>query len=126
MTTVPSPAAGADVAQLQKLLAALTDANPQAYFDTANALDEVAVLLAKVAEQVKERSAALFQGTGGGERWQGEAADTAKAVATDLTAQLRKLSGAVGPWGTEADSAGEAINNAWREVNDILTNAGRL
>ena len=129
MTTAPPPAAataGADVAQLQKLLEALAAADPQAYFDAAAALTEVATMLGKLAEQVKERSTPLFRGTGGTERWDGEAAGTAERVGTDLTARLQKLAQMIEPWATEAESAGEAINNAWREVNDILANPGRI
>ncbi|MEU8526651.1 hypothetical protein AB0C77_13825 [Streptomyces sp. NPDC048629] len=118
--TGPSPLAGAEVAQLQRLIEALTQADPQAYFDAAQSLDDLGPLLLQVAQLIEERSDWIFEGVRDGGRWEGEAARTAQEAVDRLTRRLRELAESTEPWAAETDSAGEAISNAWREVNDIL------
>ncbi|MER5884194.1 hypothetical protein ABT160_10225 [Streptomyces sp. NPDC001941] len=116
------PGALAGTARLQELLRALAEADPQAYFDAATALTEAAERIERLADLVQDRNERLFRANGG-ESWQGGAADTTEALATGLTARLRKLAPLIRPWAAEADTAGEAVNNAWHEVNGLLKSA---
>ncbi|MGW3687201.1 hypothetical protein [Streptomyces sp. NPDC005125] len=113
---------GVDVVYLQMLLDALADADPQAYYAAAQTLEEVAAGIDKVATRLETGTDSLFQAGDGDERWQGKAADTAEASARSLVRRLESIASLIAPWPAQIDSAGEAISNAWRAVNDILAN----
>ncbi|MFC8277570.1 hypothetical protein ACFUJR_34565 [Streptomyces sp. NPDC057271] len=122
---VVSAAQSGGVAQLQNLLEALGKADAEAYFSAADALDRAATLLSATAEQIEERSERIFRGAGGAECWEGQAARATEELAASLVVRLRGLAGLADSWATEAGSAGEAINSAAHEVNDVIRNASK-
>lgn len=128
MTVDPgvNAAQGSGVAQLQHLLQALGNADAEAYFSAADVLDRAATLLSATAEQIEERSERIFRGVGGAERWEGQAAWATEELAASLVVRLRGLARIADSWATEAGSAGEAVNSAAHEVNDVIRNAAKV
>lgn len=127
MTVDPgvNAAQSSGVAQLQALLTALGEVDADAYFSAADTLERVAALLSATADQIEERSERIFRGAGGAERWEGQAARAAEELAVSLVARLRGLVRIVESWATGTSSAGEGINSATHEVNDVIRNASR-